>query len=81
MNNQHSIDDLIRRLREEIDEIDLSNLDPETVFLEIEGWNSLYSLVVMALCSTDYNVELSAKQIKAIKTIQDLFDILQQETH
>lgn len=72
-----NITDLITKLQEEIDEIDLSRLTPNTVILEIEGWNSLYSLIVMALASTEYDVELPAEDMRSIKTVQDLFNTIQ----
>lgn len=71
-----SIEALIKRIQEEFDEINLENLSPDTVFLEIEGWNSLYGLILMALASTEYNVELSGEQIKNIRTVQDLYNEL-----
>lgn len=71
-----SIQALISRIQSEIDELDLESLSPETAFLEIEGWNSLYGLILMALVSTEYNVDLTGKQIQSIKTVQDLYDTI-----
>lgn len=73
MNNNLTLDTLIAKLKEEIDEIDLSGLAPETAFRKIEGWNSLYSLIIMALVSTEYDIELEAKEIQAIQTVGDLY--------
>lgn len=71
-----SIDILIKKIQEEVDEINLDNLRPETVFVEIEGWSSLYGLILMALVSTEYGVDLSGKQVSTIRTVQDLYDII-----
>lgn len=71
-----NIDTFIKKLQEELDELDLTNLGPDSVFLEIEGWSSLYSLVLMALVSTEYNVELSGQQARTIRTVRDLYDIV-----
>lgn len=71
-----SIQVLISRIQSEIDELNLESLSPETAFLEIEGWNSLYGLILMALVSTEYNVDLTGKQIQSIRTVQDLYDVI-----
>ena len=67
-----STDALIHTIRQEIDEIDLSSLTANTEFRQIEGWNSLYSLVLMAMTSTEYDVELTGQQVQGIRTVQDL---------
>lgn len=77
MNNNLTLDSLITKLQEEIDEIDLSALAPATEIRKIEGWNSLYSLIIMALVSTEYDVELSANEIQAIHTVADLHHAIQ----
>lgn len=73
-----SIEILIARIQSEIDDLDLESLSPGTAFLEIEGWNSLYGLILMALVSTEYHVDLTGKQIQSIRTVQDLYDIISQ---
>ena len=71
-----NINALIKKIQEELDDIDLTQMSPDTVFREIDGWNSLYALVLMALVSTEYHVELSGQQVRAIITVQDLYDII-----
>lgn len=75
-----TIDDLITKLQDELDDLDLTGLTPDTSFLEIEGWSSLYSLIIMALASTEYEAELSAEKMQHIKTVNDLFNAIQEET-
>lgn len=72
-----NIDALINKIREELDDLDLSHLEPDTVLRDIEGWSSLYGLILMALVSTEYNVELSGQQIQGIRTVRDLYDAIQ----
>lgn len=75
-----NIEALIDKLREELDDLDLTHLEPDSVFLEIEGWSSLYGLILMALVSTEYNVELSGQQIQRIRTVRDLYDEIQKNS-
>lgn len=73
MNHALTLNSLITKLQEEIDEIDLSALAADTEIRKIKGWNSLYSLIIMALVSTEYGIELSASQIQGIHTVNDLY--------
>lgn len=75
-----NIDTLIRKIQEELDDLDLTHLGPDTIFMEIEGWSSLYGLILMALVSTEYNVELSGKQIQGIRTVRDLLNEIQKHS-
>ena len=75
-NKQPTIDDLIASLQSEMSEVNLSGIKPNTIILDIEGWNSLHSLILMAFTSTEYDVELSAQDIQAIKTVQDLHNVI-----
>lgn len=72
-----NIDMLISKIREELDDLDLAQLSPDTPFLEIDGWSSLYGLILMALVSTEYNVELSGQQLQNIRTVRDLYNEIQ----
>jgi len=76
MNNNLTLNDLILKLQEEIEEVDLSEITGATIILDIEGWNSLHSLILMALASTEYDVELTAQDIQVIKTVQDLCNVI-----
>jgi acyl carrier protein len=71
-----AIEELISRIREELDDLNLEELAPTTAFREIDGWTSLHGLILMALVSTAYDVELSGQQVGRIKTVQDLYDVI-----
>lgn len=67
-----TLDALIDTLKNEIDDLDLSNLGAATEFRKIAGWSSLYSLIIMAIVSTEFDIELSADVIQGIQTVADL---------
>ena len=80
MNDDLTLDGLITKLQEEMDELDLSELAPDTEIRKIEGWTSLHGLIIMALVSTEYGLELSAKQIQAIHTVEELHRTIKEKT-
>lgn len=55
------------------DETDSSEFNSETNFKNLEEWDSLISLSVMSMIDEDYEVSLTADEIRAANTINDLF--------
>jgi len=55
--------------------IDWSQID--TVFFDMKEWCSLYALIVMAIVSTDFDVDLSGDDLIGVATVSDLFDLIQ----
>ena len=72
-----TIDSLIAKIQEDLDDLDINTLTPDSIFRELEGWSSLHSLVLMALVATEYSVELEAEQIRDIRTVSDLYNQIQ----
>ena len=68
-----SISDFIGKLAEQFDDTDLSELQPETVFQELEEWSSLTSLGIIALVRTEYGKKVTAQEIRECNTIYDLY--------
>ncbi|MDE6468326.1 MAG: acyl carrier protein [Muribaculaceae bacterium] len=57
-------------------DVDPDTLTPETNFRDIDDWSSLSALVLIALASDDYDVELKGDDIRGANTIQDIYDII-----
>lgn len=48
------------------------NLDDKSVLNELEGYDSLNLLSIIAMIKKDYNITLKAEDIAQIKTVGDL---------
>ena len=70
-----SIIEFIEKLADQFDDTDFSALMPETEFQELEDWSSLTSLGIIALVRTEYGKKISAQEIRACKTINDLYKL------
>lgn len=46
----------------------------ETVFRDIDGWSSIVALSVMAMVDEEYDVQLTADEMRKANTIGDLFN-------
>lgn len=67
------------KLADVFDMTDASSLTPETKLKEINGWSSFIALGIMAMVKSEYDIALTAQQMREVGTIQDLFKILQEK--
>lgn len=70
------INEFIQNFAEQFDETEASEFSPETVFRDNDEWSSLMALSVMAMVDEEYDVQLSANEMRQANTIQELFDIV-----
>ncbi len=68
--------DFIENFKEILDEPEEINLSPETTFKDIDEWDSLTNLSLMAMVDSDYNVKLNADEINNSETLLDLFNLI-----
>jgi acyl carrier protein len=48
----------------------------ETKFRELDEWSSLLALSIIAMVDEEYDVQLKGEEMRAAKTIQELFDLV-----
>lgn len=68
------IKEFISNFAEQFDDMDASVLTPETEFKQLEDWNSLVALSVIAMVDEEYDVTIKGEDIRNSKTIEDLFN-------
>lgn len=68
------IKEFISNFAEQFDDFDASVLTPETEFKQLEDWNSLVALSVIAMVDEEYDVTIKGDDIRNAKTIEDLFN-------
>lgn len=64
----------IENFADQFDDTDVSELNAETVFKELDEWSSLIALSVIAMVDEEYDVTIKGDDIRNSNTIQDLFD-------
>ena len=70
------IKEFIEKFAEAIEIDDASTLSGSTEFMELDEWSSLGALDVIAMVDEEYDVTLSGKDIRGVKTIEELFDLV-----
>jgi acyl carrier protein len=71
------IKEFISNFADQFDDLDASVLTPETEFKQLDDWNSLVALSVIAMVDEEYDVTLKGNDITGATTIQDLFNNVQ----
>jgi acyl carrier protein len=67
------IDDFIKKLENEFEQIAPGSLKPETDFQELTDWDSMHALILIALIDTEYDVTLSGEDLLGSTTVSLLF--------
>lgn len=70
------IKEFIANFADQFDETDAEVFTPETKFRDLDEWSSLIALSVMSMIDDEYDVQLTANEMRDAQTIQDLFDIV-----
>ena len=70
------IQELIKHIENEFDDLPNGALNPKTSIREIEGWSSMHALILIALVDNHYDVLLTGEELKNALTVQDLFDVI-----
>ena len=70
------LQEFIEKFAEQFDDTDVSELNPETEFKELDEWSSLTSMSIIAMVKTHYNNTLTGKEIRSCVTVQDLYNLV-----
>lgn len=72
----NTIDEFIKTLETEFDELEPGTLQPETKFTDLDEWSSMHSLIIIALIDTEYNVTITGEDLMGIKKVEELYNIV-----
>ncbi len=70
------IDDFIGNIKDQFDEPESMNLTPMSNFKEVEEWDSIVAISVIAMADSEYGIKLTGEDIRNSKTINDLYIIM-----
>ena len=62
-----------------IDVLTPGTLTIETNFKEIPEWDSMFALSVIAMVDSEYEVQISASELRSSKTVLDIYSIVSQK--
>lgn len=71
------MEEFIKNFAEQFDETDAAVFTPELKFRELEEWSSFLALGIMAMIKSEYDVAITADEMRNANTIQELYDTVQ----
>ena len=73
------IKEFIQNFAEQFEDTDASVFTPETVFHDLDEWSSLVGLSLIAMIDDEYDVTIKGDELRAAKTINDVFELVKRE--
>jgi len=68
------IKEFIMKFEDVFEETDLTALEPDMPFRDLDEWSSMAALGTMAMVSDEYDVELTAEEMRSASTFRELFE-------
>lgn len=68
----------IEKFAEAVD-MEVEGLIPETIFRELEEWDSLSYLSVIAMMDEEYECQIETAEFKQLKTLADLANYIESQ--
>ena len=66
----------LQNFLEILEDTDPSLINPNTVFRDLEEWDSLTALSLIAMVDEEYSLKLTGDDIKKSVTLQEIFNII-----
>jgi len=70
------LNDFINNFADQFEDTDPAEITAETNFQELDEWDSLAALSIIALAKTKYGKIVNGREIRSCETVQALFDII-----
>lgn len=71
------LQDFIEKLRDQFEDTAPEEITEETYFQELDEWSSLTALSIIAMVKTEYQRNITGKEIRACATVEDLFNFVE----
>jgi acyl carrier protein len=66
----------LKNFASQFDDTPLENFQPDTRFRDLEEWDSLTALSIIAMVDEEYNQPLSGDELRGVNTIEELFELI-----
>jgi acyl carrier protein len=76
MSNADHLVEFISKLERELDMLEPGSLKPDIKYRDIPNWSSMYALIIVAFCETEYNVSVTGDDLRKCETVKDLYQLV-----
>jgi acyl carrier protein len=71
-----ALEEFVQQLESELEDLPKGTLQPDTIYHEMDNWNSMYALLVIAFVDANFNVMLNANDLRNTKTVRQLYELV-----
>jgi acyl carrier protein len=71
--------EFVDKLEGEFEDLPKGTLKADTDYRTIKGWSSMHALIIIAFVDINFNMTLNGADLKATKTVSDLYNLVQQK--
>jgi len=61
---------------DQFEDSDREKIESKTVFKDLDSWDSLTTMLVIAMIKTEYNFDITADEIRSCNTVEELFNFI-----
>nr|WP_297658924.1 acyl carrier protein [uncultured Prevotella sp.] len=70
------LNEFVANFAEQFDDTDASEIQANTEFHDLDEWSSLTGMGVIAMAKTEYGKSITGAELKACKTVEDVFNLV-----
>jgi acyl carrier protein len=71
-----NLEQFIKKLEENLEDIEIGILKPETKFRELEQWDSMSALIIISLSDKYFCKRINLEEFKEAHTVLELYNLL-----
>lgn len=71
------LNEFVKVFAEQFDDTSVEKFKPETRFRELDEWDSLTALSIIAMVDEELEKQITGSDIRSISTIEELFKLVQ----
>ena len=70
--------EFIENLAEQFDDTDITEIQPDTEYQELDEWSSLTAMSIIAMVKTQYGKTITGREIRKCHTVEELFNLVKE---
>ena len=71
-----NLNEFIKHFAEQFEDEPLSSFTPATRFRDIEEWDSLHAMTIMAMVNEHYKVKITPEELRNSQTVAEVFEVV-----
>lgn len=70
------LQNFIEKFANQFDDTDVSDIQADTEYQELEEWSSITAMSLIALAKTEYGKTITGREVRSCKTVEELFNLI-----